>query len=232
MPTTLIGLLIFVVLLMPGFAYTMRRERNTKAERRLSVFRETVAIAFSSVFANFVVIALFYVFSRIFPRATPDIDSLLRTPGAYFRENYWDLLGWASVLLVVATVGAVLAASPKVTDLIRSPFLSGWKIMFAQHDKQDVDVYVGCTMSDGSYVGGYLFSSSRLSDDSPDRDITLTGEISYRAAGAEEQVVLPDTGGVILSARNIMMMTVSYIPRDEDNDPSVATQEYDGKSDS
>ena len=41
MPTTLTGLLLFVALLLPGFAYLVGKERHG-TERRLSPFRETV----------------------------------------------------------------------------------------------------------------------------------------------------------------------------------------------
>lgn len=43
MPTTLTGLLLFVVFLLPGFAYLVGKERNG-TERQTSPFRETVAV--------------------------------------------------------------------------------------------------------------------------------------------------------------------------------------------
>jgi Family of unknown function (DUF6338) len=48
MPTTLTGLLLFVVLLLPGFAYLVGKER-AGTERRTSPFRETVAVVAASV---------------------------------------------------------------------------------------------------------------------------------------------------------------------------------------
>lgn len=56
MPTTLTGLLLFVVLLLPGFAYLVGKERNG-TERRMSPFRETVAIVAASVTCELVVLA-------------------------------------------------------------------------------------------------------------------------------------------------------------------------------
>jgi uncharacterized protein DUF6338 len=216
MPTTLIGLVVFIVLLMPGFAFTLRRERHTKAERRLSPFRETIAIAFSSVVADSIAVAVFYLIRRSFPQITPDVDALMNTSTEYFKKNYWDILGWAAILLTVATAGAFSAASPSLTDRFLSPFLSAWGVMFGKHADKSIKVYVGCNMADGSYVAGYLHSHSRLSDDSPDRDLSLTGDIVYRAPENEDFVTLTNVGGVVLSARNILMLTISYVEQGED----------------
>ena len=75
-------------------------------------------------------------------------------------------------------------------------------------------MYVGCTLSDGSYVSGLLRSWSKLADDTPDRDLVINGDIFFRPGGAEEGVVLPDVGGAVLSARNIQLLTVSYLSAD------------------
>ena len=47
MPTTLTGLVLFVVLLLPGFAYVTGKERHTTGQR-LSHFRETAAVVAAS----------------------------------------------------------------------------------------------------------------------------------------------------------------------------------------
>ena len=58
MPTTLSSLLIFVVLLLPGFAYLVGKERHG-TERHTSPFRETVAIVAASVTSELTVLGLF-----------------------------------------------------------------------------------------------------------------------------------------------------------------------------
>jgi uncharacterized membrane protein len=57
-PTTLTGLLLFVVLLLPGFAYLVGKERHG-TERSLSPFRETVAVVAASITSELVVLGLF-----------------------------------------------------------------------------------------------------------------------------------------------------------------------------
>lgn len=47
MPTTVSGLLLFVVLLLPGFAYQIGKKRRG-SERTTSVLRETAAVVTSA----------------------------------------------------------------------------------------------------------------------------------------------------------------------------------------
>jgi Family of unknown function (DUF6338) len=66
MPTTLTGLLLFVVLLLPGFAYLVGKERNG-TERQTSPFRETIAIVAASTTAELAVLALFAIPRWLWP---------------------------------------------------------------------------------------------------------------------------------------------------------------------
>lgn len=51
MPTTLTSLLLFVVLLLPGFVYLTCKERHG-TERHISTFRETVTIVTASIMSS------------------------------------------------------------------------------------------------------------------------------------------------------------------------------------
>jgi hypothetical protein len=44
-----------------------------------------------------------------------------------------------------------------------------------------------------------------------DRDLTLRGEITYRAARSAAAAPLPQVNLVVLSARDIALLTVSYV---------------------
>jgi len=221
LPTTALGLLLFTVLLLPGFAFTLVQER-TAPDRKFSGFRETVSLVFASVVANLVVLCIFAGIRIAVPTSTPDVGALVADPEAFARVHYRELAAWGIGMLLVATIGAAFVATPFVRERVRQipalgtilglphePFLSGWGRMFSEQPK--ARVYVGCSLEDGSYIGGYLRSWSRASDDLPDRDLTLTGSITYRAPGAEEGSVLPSVGGMIISARRIMSITVSYV---------------------
>jgi hypothetical protein len=66
MPTTLTGLLIFVVLLLPGFAYLVGKERHG-TERHTSPFRETIAVVAASVTSELAVLGVFAATRAAFP---------------------------------------------------------------------------------------------------------------------------------------------------------------------
>ena len=97
-PTTLTGLLLFVVLLLPGFAYLVGKERHG-TERRLSPFRETVAIVAASVTSELFVLIVFAAIRALWPSRTPDVGALIRDAGSYLRSShvhYQNLAVWAT----------------------------------------------------------------------------------------------------------------------------------------
>jgi hypothetical protein len=84
MPTTLTGLLLFVILLLPGFAYAIGKDRNGVSQG-LTPFRETAAVVVASVSAELVVLSLFAIIRTIWPSVTPNVGALVRNGGGYLR---------------------------------------------------------------------------------------------------------------------------------------------------
>jgi hypothetical protein len=84
MPTTLTGLLLFVVLLLPGFAYAVGKERNGTGQQ-LTPFRETAAVVAASISFELIVLAIFAVIRALLPSLTPDIGALIRNGPSYLR---------------------------------------------------------------------------------------------------------------------------------------------------
>src|SRR5690348_8380297 len=107
MPTTLTGLLLFVVLLLPGFAYLVGKERHG-TERRLSPFRETVAIVSASVTSELVALGIFAAIRTIWPSITPNVGALLIQGNLYLHGNqghrghYQIFAAWGIGLLALA----------------------------------------------------------------------------------------------------------------------------------
>ncbi|MDQ1685003.1 MAG: hypothetical protein QOC82_1740 [Frankiaceae bacterium] len=237
MPTTVVGLLVFVLLLVPGLAHHLILERHGST-RRLSTFRETVAVAFVSVLSLGASLGGFAVIRTLWPSGTPDVGSLIRCPRPYFNQHYGRVFAWAIGLLALATVLAVLAASPRFRRLLgwfrarkvvkwmlpppRSNFASGWTQLFEIDRPDHLRAYVGCTLDDGTYFGGWLRSWNRDSEDTPDRELTLTGAITYKRG--KKAVILPDVKGMILSARQIHSLRVSYLRPDVDVSKTVPTE--------
>ena len=85
-PTTLSGLLLFVVLLLPGFAYIVGRERHITGQQ-FSPFRETAVVVAASVSSELVVLVVFAIVRTLLPSLTPNVGALVRDRGGYLRGN-------------------------------------------------------------------------------------------------------------------------------------------------
>ncbi|MEW9527377.1 DUF6338 family protein [Microbispora sp. NPDC049125] len=207
MPTTFTGLLLFVVLLLPGFAYLVVRER-VSTERRLSPFRETGVIAFVSVIAELAVLGVFALMRVLAAEWTPDIGRLIRDGPAYVRTHYASLGLWGVGLLLIA----VLAAAAAGRWLLRQPHsstVSAWWQMF-EIWHPGLDRHVVCLLDDGSSVEGYLTSFNRSAEDTPDRDLILEGPLKHRLPNEAEPVDYPASVACI-SARRIVTLFVTYV---------------------
>jgi len=93
-------------------------------------------------------------------------------------------------------------------------FRSAWWRLFEEHPHEGHRIYVGCTLDGGSYVAGWLFSHAIDYEETADRDLILSAPVLFRPAGAgdEEAAELANVGAVVVSARRIEHLFVSYIP--------------------
>ncbi|MEO6703710.1 MAG: DUF6338 family protein [Jatrophihabitantaceae bacterium] len=234
MPTTTVGLVVFVVLLAPGLTYSVYRAASTPVQKP-SPLRELGGIALRSVIWDIAALLVFGMVRVLYPANTPDVGRLARDRSAYLRDHFAYVFWWAVALLLfacLAALGAALFASSSAgVQAFAKPPLSwftprggvsgdpAWWVLFNQYP--DARVYVGVTLDDGSYLGGWVLSYSPDSDESADRELTLSGPISYRSPTAANAGNL-DVGAVAVSARRIQYLTVSYIQPDP-NPPQPAS---------
>jgi hypothetical protein len=217
MPTTLSSLLIFVVLLLPGFAYLVGKERHG-TERHTSPFRETVAVVAASVTSEVAVLAGFAILRWLRPSWTPDVGALFRHGGTYAAPHYRSLAAWGFGMLGIAVLGAYVATVPTVRKRLPLPSaardyphestVSGWWLLFEKW-RQGRDIEVCCILNDGSAVRGKFGSFNASADDSPDRELLLHAPIRYRAPGKQEMEDYP-AGAASVAARTIAVLFTFY----------------------
>jgi len=212
MPTTLAGLLVFIVTLLPGFVfitiYTWDRPR-----RRASALEQTAAIVLASVLTEAVTASLFALV-RANPRiAAPGLDLLIREPDKH--------LGWVAGLLAVSSALAGLAAYLMRRRKIHPALMSSWWTLFHEWQRNDeyTSTYIQCELDDGSCVTGVLGDWDTIEEDSPDRDLILGSPITYRPRGDHEFHPHP-VSVVCISAGRIVAMFVAYT--DATSSPSAA----------
>jgi hypothetical protein len=217
-PSSFTGLVLFVLLLAPGFTFAAQRERRAPRRQR-SAFGETVLLGLTSFLCDVAALLVFAVVRAAAPDHTPDVGRLVRDGRTYFDAHYAYLGWWALGLLALACAfGFVLGRwPPKFAPVFADDitFTSAWWDLFEQY--RDSKVYVGCELEDGSYLGGELFTYNSDEDETENRELALSAPITYRPAGFDDEVELDDIGAVTVSARQIKFLTVSYLPVDDED---------------
>lgn len=226
MPESLGGLALFVALLAPGFLYVWRRERRVPRASP-SALRETAEVVLASVVGTIFALSGMAAVRATTPSITPDVGRLVREGGAYVKDDYRLVAVWAVGLLATACLSTFWAAGPKTrtvgllgrfrpTDIgagngaLISP-ASRWWEMFREEVEDDEQVWVQCTLEDGTYLAGALGSFSTETDETGDRDLVLVGPIDYGRPGEKDTRTLGDLS-VIISASRIMYLGVAYLP--------------------
>ena len=224
-PSGLTGVVLFIVLLWPGFAYTSVRARR-RPDRRLTPLQETVTIVIASLTALAVTGVLFGIVRALWPGVTPDFGRLLFHSRAYLQAHYVRTGWWAAGLIAVAVLGSIGVAVAQSSERLGSirglswlvpppdpSTMSAWWVAFSNRDLRKEEIHVGCTLDDGSYVAGRLYTFSQAADDIADRDLVLRAPISVRPARAAHAEVIDRAALMTISARHIVTMTVTYVKR-------------------
>jgi hypothetical protein len=239
-PSDLTGLLLFVVMLWPGFAYNSARARR-RPDRQLTSLQETVIIVTASLAALVATSVVFAIIRVLLPGVTPDVRATLFSTHAYLQAHYVRVAWWAVAFLAVAILGAMGVAEAQESQwLRRSRYLrglaappdpstqSGWWIAFRPGLDAGHEVHVGCTLDDGSYVSGRLHSYSQVAEDTADRDLVLRAPVKVRPRGAAEASEVPNVTWMTVSARHIVTMAVTYVSRVPPASQSPPVQANDG----
>ncbi|MEU8633223.1 DUF6338 family protein [Amycolatopsis sp. NPDC048633] len=220
MPTTFVSLVALVVLAFPGFVLH-RRFRLRNPERERSTLDELLTIVFAGTAVDAAVAVIFVVGAVVFKLPLPRFDSLVSAPSAYVAQNVLATTAWAAAFLAAAIGLAFVLGSPRwpgLGDKItpgamagrrrRHPHQSAWWLLF--HENPGSRIYVGCLLTDGGYVAGYLHSFSTLVTENGDRELTLEGDIEYRPPNGSA-AVLSNVNAASVKADHIQLLTVTYV---------------------
>lgn len=233
MPTSLVGLLIFVVLLAPGFTFVTRRETRF-VPRTSSVLRETAGIVLASLVSNCVVLALFGVVRAVTVDHTPDVGKLVSEPGRYISDDLGYVSIWVASLLGLSTALAALAAvppSPIITAWRRLPdwlqpawleslgnpiiYRSAWdqlRSLTPSDGNGAFEVWLLCELHDGTILTGELYSLNPDVEEDADRELVLVAPIERRPPDGE--VSMLDVGMVSISSAYLKYVAWSYVPKE------------------
>lgn len=223
-PTTFIGLALFVALIAPGFLAGVARSRSTP-EPQQTPLREIATILFLSLVTWCIVILTFTGVRAVVPGLTPNVGAILRDPHTEFLKYHVSLGWWAFGVLICACAVGYIVGKATITNNAKwiGRFLtpgpvskhSAWYLTMSENAEYFADsappvhgpagpTVLWCILDDGATIVGDLFSFSPHTPESGDRDIVLSAPISIRpaeaASGFEDQL---DSGAVIISSRHI-----------------------------
>jgi hypothetical protein len=235
-PSSLWGLVLFVVLLAPGLAYVLRHERVVPA-RSHTAFRESLRVVFVSVACLVATGLLATGIRAVVPERTPDLHTLILNPGGHWRNHHVELAWWAFAFVVFATVLGAVAADRRVVRsvhrLARRPVIrwvtgaadtdissaSAWyRVMHifddgAPQPKPPRDshglIHVGAAMDDGTYVEGRMVMFNVAADEDADREMLLSAPLHFTMQNGER---FPFAGQfTVISARHIVRLDVTHM---------------------
>jgi hypothetical protein len=220
MPSTVVGLVIFIVFLVPGVLHFLqRRAAVPQGAGGLSPLVETASIASISLLTNVLSLSLFGLVRLGLPGHTPDVGRFVKDAGEYTSDRIPYVVAWLVGLVALSCLFAVLLGARTryqnrlpgfVKEALRrlDPQILNVSAWYSQFEAvPDRYVYVGCDLQDGSYVGGYLAWYSTDTAETADRDLVLASPITLKRSG--ESQVLDGVHRVVLSAREIVALLLS-----------------------
>ena len=247
MPNSLTGLLIFVVLVAPGFVFVVVTERGPFARSSSSVLRETAAVALASLTCDVVSAAIYATTWSIGSSVWPwhidgpllSIQSLLETGSAGQPIDRVGIATTLTALVALACIAAlVLASIVNNSDLLQLRSVrparwvlpakgarnqSAWWTVLREENSGHYR-RVTCYLDDGSRVRGMLNSFNPSSDETEDRELVLGPPIRLTDVDGTHQYL--KWGAVTVSARKMRFMHVAYYQTLEapDHPPPDASQ--------
>ena len=109
MPSTVGGILLFVVFLVPGFLYYVQRRRWVELKSE-SALVETARFVSVSVLTNLLSLGVFALVRWIAPAHTPDIRVMAHQGWKYVWARPGYILLWGLALLIISAAFAFLIA--------------------------------------------------------------------------------------------------------------------------
>ena len=231
MPSTLLGLLIFVYILIPGYCYYAVRKRLTPI-RRVTTIVDAANVLFVAMVTNALMLMVYSILKAIpwIREHSPSTVDLVRDSKQYLLQDdsrlaYLSIWGAAlligsSVLAIMLAVRSVSSAKTQSVGLIgklwerypaRVTDESVWDHYFHHMAPDGSRIYLECHLHDESYAAGVLAWYNTDIDDSPNRDLVLSRPLTVTNAGGSELVQPGFEQHVILSARDIRMIIVTYV---------------------
>lgn len=215
MPTSTLGLALYVFALFPGLAFIFAREGHRPPAKR-SAFRETATVVFVSVVCDALIGLLVVLGSLVDDSLRTRVVELLSGDSTWVRQNFaFAYLLFLSAITLSTLLGLLLggpwAHSHGLDVLWRAEVkrdVSAWRSILAPDFK--ADVRVGLTLRSGAYISGGVYEFDPDPNNGPNRTITLQSNLMYRAPGQSTAASVENTEWIVIEAADIEVLQASY----------------------
>lgn len=216
MPTTLVGLLIFLAFLTPGFVFYNKRRRISDYAAA-SPLAELAAFVTTSLITNALAIGLYVVLLSAYPSEVPNVSLAMTGGVTYIAPRLGRFVGFGILLLLFSSTIAFFVANlglPKGLRWLFPPRVvsdSAWFRLFEEEallHGQKRRVYIGLDMRDGSYVAGELDYFSTDPHEIADRDLILTDP---KIIWPDQEEITSEFPRLVISARDILRIHTAYL---------------------
>jgi hypothetical protein len=208
---------MYILLLVPGLVFVFTRERHRPTVRR-SAFRETATVVFASAISVAIVAASIALVSLFWPWLAGGLARLIKQEPTFIPSHLAAIFLAGCGFILLASGLAWLLGTERAHRLwsnrpwdksLVDQDASAWSVIFDQGGAEDV-VLVGAQLKSGWWVEGALFTFDNSGDPSPNRTITLTGDLAARGPDAKTAKPIDGYGSLILEAGEIEYMLVAY----------------------
>jgi len=213
-PTDLVGVTFYLLLIIPGVVFAFSRERHRPRIKR-SAFRETA----TAILVSAGIVSLFALVLAVGSIVSTDwhaqVAEFLANPSGYAREHFELFVIWGAVVLSLASLLAWGLGAERVHKLTfgRSsddPDRESWGYVFNR--RPEALNFAGVQLKDGTWIQGYVDTYGNVGEEGVPKALTLIGDISVRPVEGK----LEDFDGEVIVIRDeeILYLSVTYIARD------------------
>lgn len=206
-PTNLVGLVLFALVLAPGWIWVRVAERRELRAERSSLLEAAELVVTGVIFTAAAAMLVAWIGDET--GRLPGLRAITASGSTYMQERPYSAAAAGAAVFVLSLAAAYVVArfvyrgkEPAIT-----PAGSVWRDVFVRGGR-DTRVFVSVSLVNGTIVEGYLFS---YPTDSPgsDRDIALQKPIYTWSGEPPKRTEVPADRAVIRSEQ-VVAMWVRY----------------------
>lgn len=210
-PTSLSGLFLFLIALLPGFIFLVLREQH-RPSRKLSPLRETATVLLVSILSYVPALIAVVVVAFLWPSFNAELGAAFSRPDQYRELHAYRLGGTVAAVVFFGSGVAALCGWRLVSSKKVDPGASAWwQTLSADGDNAPTATRrVTVFLKDGGSLVGNLKSFSRDAEEHADRDLVLQSPLLYQGPASKEYSEL-DGAAIVVSAREVQFFEVLFI---------------------